>query len=307
MVKEFKKYPKIYTIGHEENKDIFSNPEDIILIQEKIDGGNFRFMIKDNKVIFGSRTMQLTDDEGGDTNVPKDFKSCCDYVRDKINKCDVSLDRYEGYIFFGEACHKHTINYNWEKIPRFLGFDIFDMQHNKFIYPLFYADFQIEEVPFVKECKVSEIGEINDKLVPISAYAPLDKLNMQAEGIVIKNYSKQILAKYVRNEFKEKNTEAFGGTPKYNKEDDTDNAEFLFKYCTNPRIDKIVFKLLDSGEKLDLKLMSKLPKLVYQDILEENWNEILNSNWKLDFKGLRQKVPKRCLSVLQQIMVNNVR
>ncbi|MFW6047227.1 MAG: hypothetical protein ACOCP4_05525, partial [Candidatus Woesearchaeota archaeon] len=34
----FKKYPKIYQIGHAENKEIFENPEDEIILQEKLDG-----------------------------------------------------------------------------------------------------------------------------------------------------------------------------------------------------------------------------------------------------------------------------
>lgn len=32
---EFKTYPKIYTIGYEENKEIFSDKEDIIYVEAK--------------------------------------------------------------------------------------------------------------------------------------------------------------------------------------------------------------------------------------------------------------------------------
>lgn len=50
----FKKYPKIYQVGHKETQGIFENPDDEIIIQEKVDGANFRFMFKNGKIIVGS-------------------------------------------------------------------------------------------------------------------------------------------------------------------------------------------------------------------------------------------------------------
>ena len=58
----FHKYPKIRSLGHEDIKDIFENNQHDIIIEEKIDGGNFRFMINNNnEIIFGSRTQELDD------------------------------------------------------------------------------------------------------------------------------------------------------------------------------------------------------------------------------------------------------
>lgn len=301
----FHKYPKILTVGHKENSNIFSNPEDIIYIEEKIDGGNFRFTFIDDKLIFGSRTQQLTSNMGDDSNVPKDFKRVVNYVREQVGNRS-----FTGLIFYGESCHKHTLDYNWEKIPPFLGFDVLDTKQNKF---LNYDDkvqlfdmINLKVVPLIDKKQANEIKEINDNMVPVSEYYSLTNKDTKAEGIVFKNYDKQIFAKYVRDEFKEANAETFGGNPKYNKQADTNDSEFVFKYCTNARIDKIVFKLLDEGHNLELKLMNELPKKVYQDIIEENWYEILNSGWKLDLSNIKRKlISKRCLAVLQQIITNN--
>jgi hypothetical protein len=262
-------------------------------------------MVKSGKVIFGSRTQQLTSDEGEDTNVAKGFTRCIAHVRDKLKDKDLSL--YEGLIFYGENCIRHTIGYDWDKIPPFLGFDILS-ESGFYEYPrvkLIYDSLGLDFVPVIKECKAKDITEINDSMVPKQAYPLASAIDQQAEGIVFKNYKKQIMAKYVRDAFKEKNSEAFGGNPKYNKIDDTDNAEFVFKYCTNPRIDKIIFSLINEGKQLDLKLMLELPRRVLMDIWEENWQEIRDSNWKLDLRNLRKRIPKRCVSVLQQVMVNN--
>lgn len=303
----FPQYKKILRIGHEENKDIFSNPDDEIIVQEKIDGGNFRFTIINNNIIFGSRTQQLTSDEGEDTNVAKGFARCIAYVREKLK--DKDLSKYSGVIFYGENCIKHTINYDWEKIPPFLGFDILDLNTNKFIHSravwVTYQDLGLPTVPLIKVCDAKDIIEITDDIVPISAYASPSSKDMKAEGVVFKNYDKQLMAKYVRDEFKERNTEAFGGHPKYNKEGVFDDTDMVFKYCTNHRIDKIVFKLVEEGNKLDMSMMGTLIKRTIQDIYEENWQEILMSNWKLDLKNVRNLVAKRCKNVLGQIITNN--
>ena len=37
----FERYHKIKVLGDEDNKGIFDDPEDEIIIEEKIDGGNF--------------------------------------------------------------------------------------------------------------------------------------------------------------------------------------------------------------------------------------------------------------------------
>lgn len=305
MVDNFQTYKKIKILGNEDNKDIFSNPEDEIFIQEKIDGANFRFMVKNNKIIFGSRTQQLTSDEGDDINVSKNFRRCVEHIRTSFIPSSI----YEGFIYYGECNVKHTINYDWEKIPPFLGFDILDIVSDKYISPVtvsfLYNNMNLTTVPLISKTTAGEIKEVNDAMVPISVYASPSNKDMKAEGIVFKNYAKQLFAKYVRNEFKERNAEVFGGNPKYNNEGQFDDAELVFKYCTNPRIDKIVFKLVDEGYKLDHTMMRDLIRRVIADIYEESWKEILDSNWKLDLKNIRGLIAKRCLAVLSQIITNN--
>lgn len=307
---EFKKYDKIFTIGHEENKDIFSNPEDEIVIQEKIDGGNFRFYItEEGKIIIGSRTQQLTNDEGEDTNIHKMFVRCANFVREKLSGKE--LNKYSRLIFFGENCVKHTINYDWDRMPLFLGYDIYSFSLGKYLdyYDIkkIYDELGLEIVPLIAIKKVNEIGKIDESMIPVSKYALQSSKEQKAEGLVFKNYNKQLFSKIVLNEFKEKNAEVFGGSPKYNKDGDTNNADFIFKYCTNPRIEKIIFKELEKGKNLDMVLMGTIIKEVYLDIITEEWMEILTSNWILDLKKCRQLIAPRCRAVLQQMIINNAR
>ena len=131
-MEEFTKYKKIYQLGNKENKDIFKDKGDWIYIQEKVDGANFRFYITDEgQIVFGSRSQQLTSNEGEDTNVQKNFMRCVNHVRGCLG--DKDLSGYKGCIFYGECMTKHTIGYDWENTPPFLGFDIFDTIRDCFV------------------------------------------------------------------------------------------------------------------------------------------------------------------------------
>jgi len=308
---EFKKYSKIYRVGHDEIKELLTDDNAVIHVEEKIDGANFRFYIsKEGKIIIGSRTKQLTSNEGEDTNMNKMFIRCSNYVREKLK--DNDLSDFHGLIFYGENTVRHTINYDWDKIPPFLGFDIYDTTEGKYLdfetKTEIFKELGLETVPYLGVLNIDKSKDIHEQLeevVPISKYSLESAKDRKAEGIVLKDYDRQIFAKFVRDAFKEKNAEVFGGNPKYNKTSEFDNEELIFKFCTNPRIEKQIFKLIDEGHKLEMSLMKFLPKNVWNDIIEEEWREILTSNWKLDMKGIRKLIPKRCKAVLEQMITNN--
>jgi len=315
---EFEKYHKIKRSGDDENKDIFTSPEDEIIIEEKLDGANFRFHInKNGKVIFGSRNQQLTSNEGEDTNITKNFKRCVEFVRESLRGVSKEyLKDLIGLIFYGETMIKHTMSYNWDIIPSFLGFDIksntgyLDYDLKKAIF----NNLGLEIVPLVWRGKVNELssflgndeGKIVDNHIGITKYPPISNPKTLCEGWAIKNYNKQIFMKVVRDKFKEANSATFGGNPKYNKVDDTINSVLVFKFCTNARIEKMILKLQDEGHKLEMKLMGTLPKRVYADVVEEEWKYIVYSKKKVDFSALNKMMTKRCLAVLKQTIENNV-
>ncbi len=53
---ELEKYPKIWTLGSPDNKDIFN---EVIVCESKIDGANFRcrYLPETNELVFGSRNQ----------------------------------------------------------------------------------------------------------------------------------------------------------------------------------------------------------------------------------------------------------
>jgi len=297
----FHKYPKIKILGDEENADLLINPNDTIIIEEKIDGANFRFMIKDSKIIFGSRTNNELGTE--DDDIGGNWKRCVEFIKKRKAQ---GAKFNEGLIYYGECCVKHSMDYDWENIPPFLGFDIFDLKSGEFLDYIkrtsLFTDAYIKIVPFIKKVKAKEIKELTDEDVPESVYANPKAEDKQAEGIVLKNYSTQTFAKYVRPKFKELNMEVFGGSKKWATDD---AGRIVATYCTNARIDKIIFKLIDEDQKLEMKLMEHLPKRVTEDIYEEHWRDICFSNWSVNFKDVRKKINTRCVNILKQVIVNN--
>jgi len=294
-IKKIKKYNPVqkirYDLEIEKNHNYFVKG---VLVHNS----NFRYLIKDNKVIFGSRGREL----GSDTE-EKNFKRCLYFIKGKLEGKD--LTPYEGMTFFGECIVRHTISYNWEVMPPFLGFDILLPDGNFMNYPEVMETFEKLDLPFVpiiKFCKAKDITVIDDSIVPKSFYASLSSEDQLAEGLVFKNYGKQIFGKYVRNKFKEENHKVFGGGKKYAE---NDNEYIVAVYCTNARIDKCVFKLLDDGKILDMKLMPDLIRAVINDVYEEHWRDIVYSQWNVNFKNLRNGIARRCMEVLKQSIVNN--
>lgn len=293
----FHKYPKIKRLGERDTKALLDNEDDIIYEEEKLDGAQFRFMpTEDGRIVFGSRNQSI----GDSTNeINGNWKNCVDYIINILKDKDIS--KYAGYIFYGECCIPHSIQYDWDNISPFIAYDV--MKDDVFLSydekceifnELGFEIIKLLDKKFVKDINILDITD-ND--VPKSEYGAV-----QAEGIVFKNYRTQVFAKYVCKKFKEVNKSKFGESKKYCK---TDNELLIATYCTNARIDKYIFKLMDEGNELDMKLMQYLPKVIWNDIVEECSVEILNENWIIDFRQVRKDVAKRCVAVLEQMISLN--
>jgi len=128
-----------------------------------------------------------------------------------------------------------------------------------------------------------------------------------AEGLVLKNYGRkssqgnhQLFAKIVREEFKEQNKAVFGSI----KNPITDTHKIVEEFCTDARIRKTVLKFVnEENMPLTLHLMAKVPTYVIKDILKEEFGTIYEKYKFLDFKEMKQKVPKKCLAVINQMMM----
>jgi hypothetical protein len=302
----FKKYPDIERLGHDDNREILMFPEDMLFIEEKVDGGNGSFWLEDDGSIhFGSRGRDLTLE-----NDIKMFAMYQIWLREHLKRLESEgIKINPDYIYYIEWMQTHTIKY--KNIPNVIGLDIrLKRAMNEEGTGLFlgresreqeFNRLKIENTPLVWKGKVEELKKLAIRdLIPKSKY-----YDGFAEGIVIKNYTRkaregnhQLYAKLVRDEFKEDNRAVFGNV----KDKDSDTSKIIQQFCTDARIRKAVLKFTDEGDKLELKLMAKVPSFVIKDILKEEFNTIYDLYKFIDFKEMRQKVPKLCLRVISEMM-----
>lgn len=308
---QWKKYPKIFRLGNDENEDIFNDPEQEIVIEEKVDGGNGAFWLEQegsdqgnyiNKICFASRTRPLI---GGLEN--GQFKSCIKWVIEQHTK---SVEENQSaidpdYIYYGEYMTAHTLPYDWDNTPRFIGFDILRKEDHTFLNrqekEKEFKRLGLPIVPLVLQKKVKDL-QIKDieKLVPQSAYGPI-----QAEGIVLKAYGltnrwgRPCWAKYVREQFKEENKKIFGD-PKKEKAEDRDSFAIYKTYFTPTRYTKILQRLRDEGHPMQMSTMKEYPKALLEDFYEECLREIPHKYNSVNFKYLKQKIMKECARRLKE-------
>ena len=303
-----KKYPKLHYPDNKENKHFLDDGE--VVIQEKADGGNSRFCREkhldeqfhtdDREIVFGSRNVQFKNKK--DEN--KQFAHAIEHVRERVSDDDLAQveDTLGGRVtVFGEAMHPHTLEYDFETAPDFVGFDIWDHNRNQFVPPSD-AEHFIENVlglafaPILDRVPVEEWDDYTLQ-VPKSAYG-----DVKAEGVVLKNPTTGVWTKMVRDDFKEKNKETFGKPKKYQES----GAEKLsYQYITNHRIRKQVHKLLDEGEweSKRMEMMEDLPEAVIRDMAEEeSGNIFMHENWEVDIAEFRSVTSSRCARILRKMI-----
>ena len=296
---KWKKYTKIKALGTDETEEIF---EGVCVVQEKIDGGNFSFYVENNKLIVASRNMIMTDkiDPKGWEAIP--------VVTEAFEKYPELFN--PNYLYVGESLQKHTISY--DSIPGFVGYDIWNEETESFLHwkdsKGIFESFGLEFIHVHFERDGSEITiEELEECIKHSSYKEGD-----AEGIVIKNYSKlnkygnPLFGKIVTDDFKEQNRAVFKGTNQPPKEGNS-TIIIASTYSTEARIEKTIHKLVDEGTVLDMSMIPVLFNAVAEDIFEENAVEIYHTFDKIDFKHLRGIVAKKCVPVLKRILLERAK
>lgn len=287
LIKHPYKFPKILYPGDPEVQGIFDNPDDILEIEEKVDGGNGAFWLDDEgNLHLASRNFEI-----GETH---------DYFKEQIKWLmeNLAIEKVDKeYVYYVEWMAKHTINYT--NAPPVIGLDILEKETRRFLDRNMKQDiFNALGVPIVNlvwrgKLKTISLDNI-DKFIGHSDY-----YDGPMEGIVIKNYcgDKQYRAKLVDPKFKEKNYEVFGEPEKKKTEDE----KFIEGFVTEARITKTINKLTsEKSLPLNMTLMKELPKSVLIDTFEESAEDVLKFNKSIDIGQIKRLASKKCAYILSQ-------
>jgi len=291
---EFSKYIHIQRLGTVENNELVENLDLECYVEEKIDGacGEFFDDLIRKETVFGSRNRPLVSGlENGQ------FKSNIEWVKNRINGVSLNKD----YIYYGEYIKEHTIKYDFDNLPKFIGFDIKEKGGTFLSREEKEKEFKRINIPIVPLLFTGFVKELNiDNLIGKSIFDP----SVTMEGIVIKTnklnrFNRPVYAKIVREEFKEENKKVFGeGLTK------TGACHTVEKYLTPSRVNKEIHRLIyEENLKLNRSLMKFLPINICNEILTEEITEIFKNEKEIDFKKFKQLTAKKCLRYLDDFIL----
>lgn len=310
-----KKFDKVKRAGHKYNQGMFQEGE--LVIKEKLDGANFRFTVTENgELLFGTRNVEYKIDGEPDyeENVDSRFKAAIEHVREQVDAERVRDIYGTQYTFFGENMVKHSLDYDWENTPQFVGFDVYDEDAEKYLHTdqaynlinkigLACAPI-IERLP-AEDFDISEFDAAQESEFRDGAGEGVVIINEDAEENDLSGFNTR--AKMVTDEFEEKHEESMGGGKQDGDEPEGHNI-LVRRYCTDGRINKHIHKMRDEGRDLSMQLMANqddstgLPIRVAQDIVEEEYEDIVRLDQAVDFKRFRSDVATQCVSRLRAMM-----
>lgn len=270
-------FPKIFAIGTDYIKDIFS--EDVE-ITEKIDGSKFAFGVINKQLYMRSKGAMLY------SGAPeKMFARAMGYVEFIAHKLP------ENVVFYAEYLNtpKHnTLKYDRIPLNYLVLFAAMEFPSQRFLHNVSeLAEIAgIECVPVIYQGRVGNASELLEMLQNDSVLG-----GAKIEGVVVKNYHRQFLlggqpmplmaGKFVSEQFKEVHRERWGKEEKSVSRLDT----FLESFRTHARWEKAVQHLMEKGElENEPRDIGKLIKEIQQDIEEEEKEAVKEFLWK-EFKG----------------------
>jgi ATP-dependent RNA circularization protein (DNA/RNA ligase family) len=245
-------------------------------VQEKVDGANFRFEARESGLlVFGDRSRVY--EEG----VPEPYRHAARHVRERfdVDRLRTAVENIEGISFFGEATHHHTIEYDFDRLPSFLGFDVWSAEKGRFLPPdaveRVFDTLGLEPVnTFIKERRAADFDPAS-YAIPDSAW-----YDGPAEGVILRNKT---------------GTRAKLLHPRYREVDETvpvdgDPEDLARRYVTDHRIEKTVAKIEDRDRPVDF---DRVYERVLEDVIREEHKRLFHGDRSLDERTFRSTVAAR--------------
>ena len=283
MTEKVSSYPSIYAVGHKAIQEIF---DDVVFIEEKIDGSQFSFMKLDGELYCRSKGTQINMQapEGMFAKAIQTVQEIGPLLTDGwVYRCEYLSKPKHNTLKYERTPHKHLII-----------FDVMVGVEDYLSYPEKADEAQrlgLEVVPLLFHGKITDIEQLKMFLENESILG-----GCKIEGVVVKNYnlftrSKKIaIAKFVSEQFKEKHKADW----KKSNPTKSDIVQLLTTaYRTEARWQKAVQHLREDG-KLEgsPRDIGLLIREVPGDILKECEDEIKEALFKHFWPHIRRGVTR---------------
>jgi len=296
----FVKYPHIERLGNDEVTDIL---EGTCFIFPKIDGTNASVWQEDGQIKAGSRNRELTEDV--------DNAGFYTWLLSSIQAKPIInyLEKYPGRTLYGEWLVPHSLTtYRDSAWRHFYVFDVFDRDSGQFIPYLGYcnelSDFGIDYIPLMETVEFPTEDHLIGLLEKNTFL--IEDGKGPGEGIVIKRYDfvnhfgRTTWAKVVRNEFKEKNAQAFGA-PTVSMLGGIE-VELAETYVTEGRVQKTFDKMTDDVPWSSRRIPELFNRVWHDVVTEETWDIVKAHKLPtIDFKRFYNAVVRQVKAIKPEL------
>ena len=266
-----KSFPSIPRVA-DASDDLF---EGHLWLLEKVDGAKFRFQLRESGLIrFGDRDRVYDAPDA----VPEPYQHAVRHVRSNLDRDALrdAVDDVESLTFFGEAMHRRTIDYDWDRTPSFLGFDVWSDQKDRF-----YSIDTVERIfdrlglqmvnVFERERRARDFDP-DSYSIPQSAW-----YDGPAEGVIVRNKRGQ-RAKLLHPSVRETDEPTSV---------DASAAELASKYATQRRFEKLASELEERDQPVTFET---LYERVLEDIVREEHERLYHDDTSVDVAAFRSEV-----------------
>ncbi|MCU4740282.1 RNA ligase family protein [Natronoglomus mannanivorans] len=243
-------------------------------IQEKVDGANFRFQLQRSGVLrFGSRSRVYDTEE-----IPAPYRHAVRHVRERIDRDALrsAVEDVEAVVFFGEAMHRHAIDYDWDRTPSFLGFDIWNGTAGRYLPPdtveKVYRRLGLTPINTIrKEVRAVDFDPDTYEIPSSNWY------DGPAEGVIVRDKT-GIRSKLLHPDVREVDETVPVDAPV---------PELAQRYATDRRFEKLATKLEDRERAVTV---DRLSERAFEDIVREKHTQLCHGDRSVDMRAFRSDV-----------------
>lgn len=241
---------------------------------ELIDGAGLRFRLDDAGILrFGDETRVYDDPE----DVPTPYQHAVRHVRENLDRSalrDAVADAGE-VVFFGRSTQRRSIAYDWERIPSFLGVDVWSASADGFRPPdtaeKIFERLGLRPVNAVERERNTRDFDPDSYAVPRSAW-----YDGPAKGVLIRN-KRGGRAKLLHPEFRERDPDPV----------EVSTAEFARECATERRFERVA----DRIEEMEWAVtVDVLYERVLEDIVREEHRRLDHRESDVDTAAFRSEI-----------------
>ena len=276
-----KRYPSIPRFD-EAPEELFDSGH--LWLTELIDGAHLRVQLRESGLLrFGDRNRVY--DEADE--IPVSYCHAIRHVRERLNREALfdAVDDVESIVLFGEATHFHAIEYDWDRMPSFLGFDVYSAETEGFRPPD--AAEQIFERLGLASVNAFE-REVNTRDFDPRSYDVPDSAwyDGPAAGDVVRNKTGG-RTKLLHPEYSAADPEPF----------ETSAEELADRYATERRFERLARDLETRGQVISFEA---LYERAFESILRETHGKLFAGGSSIDSSALRSAVADRTGEFLRE-------